>query len=1651
MGGARRSTSSWCARVSSSAECDAQTDQQSVHCALNSLGGAVSQMHNSHLDTVADFNDHEVKGTKAAEQVLGSELHACADGMDYGGVCRMSQLECGRSRITAQEDASMGSCGACSMTSLDSMGSCSGGEQDMNGLGVAKSSSTTGGRRMWIAKKKEDGSASSSTSTCVVGGVHGDAGVHGEDIADEQNTEGGADCEGLAERLKVSCEEEDMVKFLAVGTEIVWSEAKGKDAGRLFGEKWRSFMKQKLFVLDFAFQIFYKERWVSKGDLESNQDKFRSFIFETMVERISEEVQIRFFLQQQGLHIEEAIAEKEDAAQPDCASGSTEDVPRDTGKVANAAARDEGQHAEDANGTLHGEDDGEHDYLNYEDVRFVDIADIPPAYAAVGGMDDGEDWIINKRFKRGKAGKGRQLPAIEGIGATGAAASLRGGANQFALLADGDDEDGSQAGEMLSSFEEEHDEVEDNDLLSEDADLEAGLDSSFTSTESGKSYYAEFFERKAALRGGAGGAGANATKNKQLTSALDALAAVCKSMDSNHEEESTEGVVKQISQLAKQWQEKTPSKGEMRAQLRKLHVLLEKDCQRMADPEASREANAENTQQSKQSFYGDFVQRLRGQEAKPDEWKTKGKGKGSKGKNHQKGKKNETLPRFDLMKIWPSRAITTWQVMEKELESGREPSGAVVIVENVEKMAEYQSLAVAHSLVNTVIMVTRAGDEEPNNVKNHQVLWLPYLSNLALARAVVATTTGVAADVKGVEPIKKEKNGPTAEKQTTLRIIVDLWLIEDEKRREGLKQHPQAALHGVAKGKLQELKTHGWSVGEHTISGYCTVNDTEVEKVLSLSGCSATFITRLRQDVTTQPPVTWVKVEENESTMDYYKRTQQLATTNGVAMARRSGGGAFLGILKEDASVRNRAWSVSGIPAFWGPLSVRSWLQEVGWTVESNPKPPNGKFKTWAFQGRCEEHPLQMNFAYETMNADKVQRITIQHWQKVRTPTKEEKEKERKMRGTRWWSAADEDPIEVSPTHKFEPEVAPTVMDTDEANPKRSQDGKSEEATSPEKKKVKKNMPKAKPVLQGGSTGPDGSILINLGGGGDCGWRALAYMVATAHNPQGHDKAAERIETLSKTMRAKTVNYLVQHQNQWKESWTIDPLSNEVTEGGPPAKDFKHFVEEVLQRERRWVCGLTLAGAALLQQCTIIVWNFKGRADQTHLKEFWHRAAVIKGKETNKPVILPIVLHHGHYFALRQPALRKAWPKEWMNTESQEEPVNLTQDMADTQQLSAICRGGGKRGQPKKKCRGAPGNTEDVTWDAESAQRDEDEALLRPFEDEAFTDEENEDDDQEAFRTPPRKVRKNEIEELLRTFSSRRSSKGGCSSDERMLRVCESVASASSAKSSKSKKNKWACPICQETINIENRDKATRQITEHLKTRHYAIFLNALAANSRRNRRGAGMGLVGLVQHVPFQNMKKEEWKEKAEYICPYCEMALPKLTAKKTSKSQSDAHGYLLRLSKKQHLRFDCPYREQKRGVTMRQYYCDYVRKFRPYNEDWYENTVYLKRAVEKGHEPVTFEFAKRTDLRKGKLQAVCKKCRKGLSAGDQGRRIICKGDFERKDYSPGLEFWNAIKNNKMYAEAREKLGMTQQEIKKATEAAVHWCSKKGFTNSQC
>ena len=174
------------------------------------------------------------------------------------------------------------------------------------------------------------------------------------------------------------------------------------------------------------------------------------------------------------------------------------------------------------------------------------------------------------------------------------------------------------------------------------------------------------------------------------------------------------------------------------------------------------------------------------------------------------------------------------------------------------------------------------------------------------------------------------------------------------------------------------------------------------------------------------------------------------------------------------------------------------------------------------------------------------------------------------------------------------------------------------------------------------------------------------------------EELTDRVETLSTTLRAKAVNFLTANFNKWEETWIPDREATVVTEGGPPAQDLDTFIRDVLPRPKRWVCGLCLAGVSLMQGCTIIVWQFKGSANETRNRALWKRAAIIRGrKESAKQVIIPVVLHYGHYYALRMPALRKSWPKEWALTKEEEESETaVSQDLENTQALSALCRGG---------------------------------------------------------------------------------------------------------------------------------------------------------------------------------------------------------------------------------------------------------------------------------------------------------------------------------------------------------------------------------------
>lgn len=61
------------------------------------------------------------------------------------------------------------------------------------------------------------------------------------------------------------------------------------------------------------------------------------------------------------------------------------------------------------------------------------------------------------------------------------------------------------------------------------------------------------------------------------------------------------------------------------------------------------------------------------------------------------------------------------------------------------------------------------------------------------------------------------------------------------------------------------------------------------DKMLALSGTGGIFISQLKQNIVSKPPVTWYGQQDAEADMDFYQRIQKIAKENSVAMAWRRG------------------------------------------------------------------------------------------------------------------------------------------------------------------------------------------------------------------------------------------------------------------------------------------------------------------------------------------------------------------------------------------------------------------------------------------------------------------------------------------------------------------------------------------------------------------------------------------------------------------------------------------------------------------------------------------------------------------------------------------------------------------------------------------
>lgn len=269
-----------------------------------------------------------------------------------------------------------------------------------------------------------------------------------------------------------------------------------------------------------------------------------------------------------------------------------------------------------------------------------------------------------------------------------------------------------------------------------------------------------------------------------------------------------------------------------------------------------------------------------------------------------------------------------------------------------------------------------------------------------------------------------------------------------------------------------------------------------------------------------------------------------------------------------------------------------------------------------------------------------------------------------------------------------------------------------------------------------------------------------------------------------------------------------------------------------------------------------------------------------------------------------------------------------------------------------------------------------------------------------------KRTRTGEIEDLLRPCSSRPSTKSGKKDQgwDSLLRTCSSRKSAASSRKEvkkvsthggpgkrrirrpnvritvKGDTKTWKCPLCEEVLDITKGDKIDRKKVEiHLSRQHPKILEKDRRQNAKFGRVRTGLGLRELTWPIEFVKMSKSDMQTKAQFVCPLCDMCMPKLS----QDCDEQKRKYLMRISKMHHLG-KC--KRAGEAFSLREYQSLYVKKFPEIYRAASRSTLDLKDKVKSpkirtglgllNHtSPIEFVEMTQSDMQK-KAQFVCPLC---------------------------------------------------------------------------
>ena len=109
--------------------------------------------------------------------------------------------------------------------------------------------------------------------------------------------------------------------------------------------------------------------------------------------------------------------------------------------------------------------------------------------------------------------------------------------------------------------------------------------------------------------------------------------------------------------------------------------------------------------------------------------------------------------------------------------------------------------------------------------------------------------------------------------------------------------------------------------------------------------------------------------------------------------------------------------------------------------------------------------------------------------------------------------------------------------------------------------------------------------LIDIGGAGECGWKAASLLLAMCNC-----KWEQPAHAMATALRWQATNYLLNVNKAWQESGCQDDRKTTVAENGPVASALEKS-KESLARERLWICHFGWQSICELKSVVLTIWE----------------------------------------------------------------------------------------------------------------------------------------------------------------------------------------------------------------------------------------------------------------------------------------------------------------------------------------------------------------------------------------------------------------------------------------------------------------------------